>query len=391
MERLIYCTINKEPTPNPVICSKTGYAFDKDTIRIYLEKSKNECPITKIPLKFPEDFIEMKGLKGPTLSNNTTISRSENIEKIIDNYKEITEEAKTYKKTINLLKEKLTSSLKRQKSALSLIKLLKRERDDARKKLSSSEYELNDVGVEKVRETEDDEKLSQEISNNSLRLNKVRKEMAKVYKNEESILKKNISQLTVKSLEAEIPYFNNYDFDILSHPFNNDVYIASDKRNLSFVFDFEKDTVKKIYDISFDNCDHFLTSSALTPDSDGKIGYIMARNDGNLVTGILDSQDGKGNILRTKNLHTNFIDLREHPINKYLIGLDKLRNLSLYDIKQEIFIFNHTIEEDLEIGRMNVHPDGKLVALAGSENNLHFFDLTSNQVVLTLEALSVNN
>lgn len=389
MERLVYCGITNEPAVNPILCRSTGFIFDRDTIKVYLEKNGNRCPKTGAEVTYPRDFVEIQALEGPSLNKNSTIPRQEKLEKVGKNYLEMVEEARTYKKTIQVLKDKLISSLKMQKSGLSLIKQLKKERDDARRMLMETDYELREQGVERVRQLDDLEILFDEISKSALRLNTVRKQMAKVYKNETSNFLKDFKEREAKDIAFEFSDFDPSRFEILAHPFNLDAYLVSDKTQ-TVAFDFENLRAKKVFDVSFKRCDQILASSHITPDEEEKLGYILALNDGNLQTGILDISDGKGEIHSTRNLGTKFLSLEEHPVEKLLVGLDEFRTVSIYDLSKEVISFTSTIEDDLQLTSLGVHPDGKLLALAGSNSNLHFFDIVSNQVVLTLESASVS-
>lgn len=390
MEKLIHCCLNNEPTPNPVVCKKTGYVFDRDTIKIFLEKNGKRCPLTSLELDYPEDFIEIQALEGPNLSVKSALSRSQIFGRIAENYNDMIKEAKTYKTTISLLKKKLISSLKTQKSALNLIVKLKKERNQVRKALAETEYELKETGVERVRETTDEEKLFDEVKKSALRLNKVRKEMAKVYNQEISGLISPVKDREWNSVEMKFPQFQNFGYKILAHPFNSDVYLVSNQENFSAIFNLEENSVKKIFDVSFGRCEHLLSSGYLTPDSEDQMGYVMSMNDGSLQAGILNSQDGSGEVLFKKNINTKFLNLVQHPVNRILAGLDEFRNFSLFDLNEQMFVLNKLIEDDLELNCLNVHPDGKLAAIGGSDNNLHFYDISSNQIVLTLESACVS-
>lgn len=390
MERLVYCSISNEPASNPILCSRTGYIFNKETIKVYLEKSNNKCPMTQMELNFPSDFVEIHALEGPTLNTNSAASRLKKLGGVSLNYNELMEEARIYKKTINILNKKLVASLKMQKAGLSLIKQLKADRDDAREMLLETDYDLVGQKVEKLRQDDDHEKLFNEIKKNALRLNSVRKQIAKAYMNQDSIFLREIKNKKQKEIAFELSEFDPRQFKILAHPFNSDIYIASNKGYTTVVFDFDSLIAKKVYDVSFQRYDHILTSSFLTPESQNELGYILAMNDGNIQTGILNATDGKCEICSTRNLETNFVDLEEHPLDRLLVGLDEFRNISIYDLAKEVIYSTTKIEDDLEFNVLSIHPDGKLVALGGSNSNLHFFDLSSNQLVLTLESVSVS-
>lgn len=43
----------------------------------------------------------------------------------------------------------------------------------------------------------------------------------------------------------EIPHFDSHNYQILRHPFNQDIYLVSNNENFSAIFDFEQKTRKK--------------------------------------------------------------------------------------------------------------------------------------------------
>ena len=100
MEKLITCSLSKEPTSQPVICLKTGYVFDEQQIKIYLEQHHGVCPITKTQLEYPQDFKLIQGLRGPALSTKCTADRNLKSLKVSENFVDLLTTAKTYKQEI---------------------------------------------------------------------------------------------------------------------------------------------------------------------------------------------------------------------------------------------------------------------------------------------------
>jgi hypothetical protein len=48
--------------------------------------------------------------------------------------------------------------------------------------------------------------------------------------------------------------------------------------------------------------------------------------------------------------------------------LNDKREVSIFDVTKGRVVLKYTIEEDLEIRYLSVHPDGKLAALSGSNS-----------------------
>ena len=117
------CSLSGKITSNPVICTKTGYIFDKDLIMNYIENYGN-CPITNIPLT-KDDFDEIENSEininkprtieemnvNGLLSNlndqfiNIQNEISELKQKIIERKKELSVQCYKYDASINVINQ----------------------------------------------------------------------------------------------------------------------------------------------------------------------------------------------------------------------------------------------------------------------------------------------
>ena len=117
------CSLSGKITSNPVICTKTGYIFDKDLIMNYIENFGN-CPITNIPLT-KDDFDEIENSEininkprtieemnvNGLLSNlndqfiNIQNEISELKQKIIERKKELSVQCYKYDASINVINQ----------------------------------------------------------------------------------------------------------------------------------------------------------------------------------------------------------------------------------------------------------------------------------------------
>lgn len=68
MQRAITCTLTNQPIVDPVLCIKSGFVYEKYSIKKYLELNQNKCPNTGMELNFGDDFIPMKATPGPKFS-----------------------------------------------------------------------------------------------------------------------------------------------------------------------------------------------------------------------------------------------------------------------------------------------------------------------------------
>ena len=117
------CSLSGKITSNPIICTKTGYIFDKDLIMNYIENFGN-CPITNIPLT-KDDFDEIENSEininkpraieemnvNGLLSNlndqfiNIQNEISELKQKIIERKKELSVQCYKYDASINVINQ----------------------------------------------------------------------------------------------------------------------------------------------------------------------------------------------------------------------------------------------------------------------------------------------
>ena len=172
------------------------------------------------------------------------------------------------------------------------------------------------------------------------------------------------------------------------HPLDYEVYFsAGDKR--SQLVKVEQDPIE-FTDKIFGRLDHLIASSYLSDESDSLLGLSMAANDGLLQVSTLNYNDNTLTNICSYDFNTKINSLKEHPISHLNLVLDEDRTMSIFDIKNESISMRVKIEDDLDLTTLSVHPDGKLVALTGTEGQIHFFDLTAGKIVLSIEAPSVN-
>lgn len=77
--------------------------------------------------------------------------------------------------------------------------------------------------------------------------------------------------------------------------------------------------------------------------------------------------------------------LKKHPIDNLFVALDENRRVAIVDISRGREVLSYKVEEDLELNFLSVHPDGKLVALSGTNGQVHFLDLCSGEILTTVD------
>lgn len=81
--------------------------------------------------------------------------------------------------------------------------------------------------------------------------------------------------------------------------------------------------------------------------------------------------------------------LKKHPIDNLFVALDENRRVAIVDISRGREVLSYKVEEDLELNFLSVHPDGKLVALSGTNGQVHFLDLCSGEILTTVDCQKV--
>ena len=446
MEKLITCSLSKEPTSSPVICLKTGFIFDQQQIKIYLEKNGGSCPLTKQQVKFPEDFKIIHGLRGPTLNTKCTADRNAKSLKVTENFVDLLSSARKNKKEIDDLKIQLVASLKQQEASLNVIKKLKHQRDEARSFITQykdlvphesdteADFEGEDTSniVEIIDSTQEgikaleykaEEKFSSNIEDSkfskeareyqellkieSFRIKNVRKELSKNFKSSKvcQLLTQRDSAVSLKQLaNINIPDHKNDSTAhklVIQHPYDQNLILVSGKQPvlLNLALDDNTDSKKEMAKLKIQNRDSnpFESLSILLSypeiSDEEQFGFIAVDSTNRLLVGsvTLDEDEfGSVKIFSAVKLEGGQIkSLCKHPVSNLLVTLDCDRNVSLYDISRGREVLSYLVDDDLELTHLSVHPDGKLVSLSGTNGQIHFLDLTSGQILITMDCLKV--
>ena len=127
------CSLSGKITSNPVICTKTGYIFDKDLIMNYIENFGN-CPITNIPLT-KDDFDEIENSE-ININKPRTIEEM-NVNGLLSNLNEqfinIQNEISELKQKIIERKKELSVQCYKYDASINVINQLIKEKEDLKK------------------------------------------------------------------------------------------------------------------------------------------------------------------------------------------------------------------------------------------------------------------
>jgi pre-mRNA-processing factor 19 len=127
------CSLSGKITSNPVICTKTGYIFDKDLIMNYIENFGN-CPITNIPLT-KDDFDEIENSE-ININKPRTIEEM-NVNGLLSNLNEqfinIQNEISELKQKIIERKKELSVQCYKYDASINVINQLIKEKEELKK------------------------------------------------------------------------------------------------------------------------------------------------------------------------------------------------------------------------------------------------------------------
>ena len=127
------CSLSGKITSNPVICTKTGYIFDKDLIMYYIENFGN-CPITNIPLT-KDDFDEIENSE-ININKPRTIEEM-NVNGLLSNLNEqfinIQNEISELKQKIIERKKELSVQCYKYDASINVINQLIKEKEELKK------------------------------------------------------------------------------------------------------------------------------------------------------------------------------------------------------------------------------------------------------------------
>ena len=128
------CSLSGKITSNPVICTKTGYIFDKDLIMNYIENYGN-CPITNIPLT-KDDFDEIENSEININKPRTIEEMNVNglLSNLNDQFINIQNEISELKQKIIERKKELSVQCYKYDASINVINKLIKEKEDLKKK-----------------------------------------------------------------------------------------------------------------------------------------------------------------------------------------------------------------------------------------------------------------
>ena len=403
---IIKCSLTDLPTSKPTVCIKNGLVFDKDLIKTQIQMNGGKCPMTGITLEFPQDFVDLVGIKGPSLDSREVISSSTSkLTHISSDYLNEIEKAKNIKKTIKDLKKRLTKKILEQKAALRLVTSLRKERDDARRLLNHTLHQICSTKASRDMEVQEEPNTTEEIKSleelltqiklRALELNNLRKEFNKKkveeknYQNLYNLKKAKIKDLSYKPKSSSSKFLK---FLVSETNPKYGLYIFLD---MLVVLDLE--TGKEIFQENLEfSSDKVLINEYHS--SDSELGIIVLNDKGDLLGYQIDLENKSLQKIISQNLSKKkFTHILSHPVRNLLLLIDKDLEFWVFDLSSFNFIKmqNKDHKDNLDPQKYedillaaDIHPDGRLVSLVTSEYSLRLFDLNELEEVYNEDLIS---
>jgi WD40 repeat protein len=123
------------------------------------------------------------------------------------------------------------------------------------------------------------------------------------------------------------------------------------------------------------------------------LGFFAVRNDGYITIGVISLEEetyGVYTSCASFRLDETIICAVNHPVENLFVLLNDKREILLFDVSKGRCVVSYTVD-DYDIIYMSIHPDGKLVALCGSNSMIHFLDLSNGNVAIVFDCQTVKN
>lgn len=133
--QVLQCAWSGQSPIDPVLCCKTGLAFERALIEPEVRKN-GACPVTKVPVDFDTDFVRIQAPKYNT-HGGFSLTFNESTKLMQDILESQVTEAVKLKSESSELKSKLKNALTRQEARIEVIRKLVTERDTLRSKLAT--------------------------------------------------------------------------------------------------------------------------------------------------------------------------------------------------------------------------------------------------------------
>ena len=259
------------------------------------------------------------------------------------------------------------------------------------------------------------------IKSESFRLKDVRKELIKNQKQNQSYqyLQGNRDSDISLRVSAKIQGLSKNQYTpgnstIVQHPFEKSYVLISSQQPVLVNFNLEnEDGQQKATSVNVSiksdtttNSDRQYNKSSIADFSrfthirpyslisdETTLGFFAVRNDGFITIGVISLEEdtyGVYTSCASFRLDETIICAVNHPVENIFVLLNDKRQISVFDVSKGRSVVTYTVEEDLEIKFLSIHPDGKLVALCGSNSQVHFLDLSSGNVVITFDCQTVS-
>jgi pre-mRNA-processing factor 19 len=355
------CALTGKILENPLISSKTGHVFEKESILSHIDRT-GQCPITGQEMT-KEELVEVK------ISDNLEIKPRPEFGNIPDILNRVQSEWDTLilenfqtKKLLKEIKEEVSHNLYLHQSANLVICRLIKERDEALRDLNIFKSQIEDLKNQEEIDNETEEEfenmgvyqgLVDKINELFSQLSSARKkrEISKVLATSDKI--KNYHVKGSYPLHSTTkPGVTCVDI----HPYLDDLIITGGMDGKGVLFDYKKESTL----FSIDNIHNKKINSARFYPNRDTIGFMLSGAD-NMATFWLQDQSGHNfnemyRVLQHKNSITS---ASFHPLGDYCLVSSRDHHWSFHNLFKGVCLTKQKSGTDKEISRCEFHPDGK--------------------------------
>jgi len=354
------CAMTGKILEFPLISSKTGLVFEKESILSHIEKT-GQCPITGQEIT-KDDLVEVK------ISDNLEIKPRPDFGNIPDILNRVQSEWDTIilenfqtKKLLKEIKEEVSHNLYLHQSANLVICRLIKERDEALKDLNMFKSQIEELKNEEEMENQKEEEfenmgvyqgLVDQINDLFSQLSSSRKKR---------VISKELAttdKIKSYSVKGSYPLHSTTKPGVTCldiHPELDDLIITGGMDGKGVLFDSKKEStifsVDKVHSKKINNARFY-------PNKD-TVGFMLSGADNMATFWLQDDSNNNFNENYRVVQHKNSITSASfHPLGDYCLISSRDHSWSFHNLFKGVCLTKQQSSTDKEISRCEFHPDG---------------------------------
>jgi len=373
----VCCALTGEPALDPVVCVKNGLTYERSSVK-KLAQSLQHCPLTKLPLVYPEDFVAIRVAKAPKAF---FASRKLELDRFEEDLLQKVQEGLQLKRDAAELQTRVAREAARQAAAIRVIRRLTGERDHLRSKVAHMGIVEEGLPVQAGRQLEPEKDQAADakrrLEANCIRLHQVRRTLNALKETDPFV-----SKPLAPSQTQQLPPSLDGGWRILgSHPANHTQALLADQTQLLLAGPEGQTATQLALPRASQVCSHWSGE----PDSVA----VASLEKGNLFATRIDETGRARRVFDAR--RSDFVDFADIADSQFLACLadDGFVHVVDLDSEKSVFAF-HTWTDGKKPDWLRVHPDGQLVFVGGDAVRVSVFDLLTGEHQLDLDSPSAH-